>query len=61
MNAWGGAFGRAWGNSWGALVEFPQYVEKPWPEWTITEQVERATGGLLHLAMARRAAIRRGR
>lgn len=59
-SAWGKSWGAAWGKSWGALVAFPQYVEKPWPEWAITEQVERASHGMLHLAMARRKATRRG-
>jgi hypothetical protein len=54
-------FPAVWFAPLGQLVEFPQYVATTWPEWTITEQVERASHGMLHLAMARRAAIRRGR
>jgi len=58
--AWGKAWGNAWGKSWGAPVEFPQYVAPGWPKWEITEQTVRATGGLLHLTLDRRRAVRRG-
>lgn len=64
MTFWAPGFWSAgfWSSGfWGDLVEFPQYiVSKPLYDWGITEQVQRASHGMLHIALDRRRAIRRG-
>lgn len=62
-SAWGAAFGKSWGNAWGPVsgpsVEPPR-VDPSWPKWQVTEQVQRATGGMVHLALDAARRRRRG-